>query len=50
MNENGMGTERNQIAKSITKRIIAVFIASGLSVLGAGAIVGVDIMSAVLMR
>jgi hypothetical protein len=49
MNENGMGTGRSEIAKSITKRIIAVFIASGLSVLGAGAIVGVDIMSAVLM-
>jgi|TARA_B110000977_G_scaffold3992_1_gene5559 hypothetical protein len=47
--EEGMGSARNQIAKSITKRIIAVFIASGLSVLGAGAIVGVDIASAVLM-
>jgi hypothetical protein len=47
--EEGMGTARNEIAKSITKRIIAVFIASGLSVLGAGAIVGVDIASAVLM-
>ena len=47
--EEGMGTARNEIAKSITKRIIAVFVASGLSVLGAGAIVGVDLFSAVLM-
>jgi len=47
--EEGMGTARNEIAKSITKRIIAVFVASGLSVLGAGAIVGVDLVSAVLM-
>jgi hypothetical protein len=47
--EEGMGTARNEIAKSIAKRIIAVFVASGLSVLGAGAIVGVDLVSAVLM-
>tara|TARA_R110001606_G_scaffold273128_1_gene421654 strand:+ start:399 stop:665 length:267 start_codon:yes stop_codon:yes gene_type:complete len=47
--EEGMGTARSEIAKSITKRIIAVFVASGLSVLGAGAIVGVDLFSAVLM-
>jgi hypothetical protein len=30
-------------------RIIAVFAASGLTVLGAGAVVGVDLVSAVLM-
>lgn len=48
MNE-GMGTDKSAMAKSIAKRIAAVFVASGLSVLGAGAIVGVDVIQAVVM-
>jgi hypothetical protein len=48
MNE-GMGTDKSAMAKNIAKRITAVFVASGLSVLGAGAIVGVDVIQAVLM-
>jgi hypothetical protein len=35
--------------KNVIWRILAVFAASGLSVLGAGAVVGVDLMSAVFM-
>jgi hypothetical protein len=35
--------------KNILLRIVAVFAASGLTVLGAGAVVGVDLLSAVLM-
>ena len=35
--------------KNIVFRIVAVFAASGLTVLGAGAVVGVDLISAVLM-
>jgi hypothetical protein len=35
--------------KNVFWRILAVFAASGLSVLGAGAIVGVELMSAVFM-
>jgi hypothetical protein len=35
--------------KNIFWRILAVFAASGLTVLGAGAVVGVDLISAVLM-
>lgn len=35
--------------KNVIWRILAVFAASGLSVLGAGAVVGVDLISAVLM-
>ena len=35
--------------KNVFWRILAVFAASGLSVLGAGAVVGVDLMSAVMM-
>ncbi len=35
--------------KNILWRILAVFAASGLSVLGAGAVVGVDLLSAVFM-
>jgi hypothetical protein len=35
--------------KNIVWRILAVFAASGLSVLGAGAVVGVDLISAVMM-
>jgi hypothetical protein len=35
--------------KNILLRIVAVFAASGLSVLGAGAVVGIDLISAVLM-
>jgi hypothetical protein len=48
MNEE-MGTDKVDLVKNISKRIGAVFVASGLSVLGAGAIVGVDTLSAVLM-
>ena len=35
--------------KNILWRILAVFAASGLSVLGAGAVVGIDLLSAVFM-
>jgi hypothetical protein len=35
--------------KNVLLRIVAVFAASGLAVLGAGAIVGVELMSAVFM-
>mgnify|MGYP000685658304 CR=1 FL=1 len=35
--------------KNVIWRILAVFAASGLSVLGAGAVVGVDLLSAVFM-
>jgi hypothetical protein len=35
--------------KNIFWRILAVFAASGLSVLGAGAVVGIDLLSAVFM-
>jgi hypothetical protein len=35
--------------KNILLRIVAVFAASGLTVLGAGAVVGVDLLSAVFM-
>jgi hypothetical protein len=49
MNENmgvmgGLATLKN-----IFWRILAVFAASGLTVLGAGAVVGIDLVSAVLM-
>jgi hypothetical protein len=35
--------------KNVFWRILAVFAASGLSVLGAGAVVGIDLISAVFM-
>ncbi len=35
--------------KNVVWRILAVFAASGLSVLGAGAVVGIDLLSAVFM-
>jgi len=35
--------------KNVFWRILAVFAASGLSVLGAGAIVGIDLVAAVIM-
>lgn len=35
--------------KNVLWRIVAVFAASSLSVLGAGAVVGIDLISAVLM-
>jgi hypothetical protein len=35
--------------KNIFWRILAVFAASGLGVLGAGAVVGIDLISAVIM-
>ena len=38
-----------ETVKNILFRIIAVFAASGLSVLGAGAVVGIDLISAVFM-
>jgi hypothetical protein len=41
--------KRLDIIKSVLKRILAVFIASSLGVLGAGAIVGVDVMSSIFM-
>lgn len=36
-------------ALSIVKRIFAVFLASGLSVIGAGAIIGIDTIKAVIL-
>jgi len=36
-------------ALSIAKRIFAVFLASGLSVIGAGAIIGIDTVKAVIL-
>ena len=48
--DNGMGTSNKaKIIKSIGLRMIAVFVASGLGVLGAGAVVGIDVISAVMM-
>lgn len=38
-----------ETVKNILFRILAVFAASGLGVLGAGAVVGIDMISAVLM-
>ena len=35
--------------KNVIMRIVAVFAASGLGVLGAGAVVGIDMLSAVFM-
>ena len=50
MDENGMGTSpKIEIIKSVSLRMLAVFVASGLGVLGAGAVVGIDVVSAVLM-
>lgn len=50
MDENGMGTSpKIELIKSISLRMLAVFVASGLGVLGAGAVVGIDVVSAVLM-
>lgn len=48
MNEQGVAGGFATI-KNIVWRILAVFAASGLSVLGAGAVVGVDLISAVMM-
>lgn len=49
-NEEGMGISGGwETLKNIVWRIIAVFAASGLGVLGAGAVVGIDMLSAVLM-
>lgn len=42
------GTSRKKL-KQISSRIVAVFAASGLSVVGAGAIAGVQLWQAVLM-
>ena len=48
--EEGMGIVGGwSTAKNILWRILAVFAASGLSVLGAGAVVGIDLLSAVFM-
>jgi hypothetical protein len=50
MEEQEMGISGGwATAKNILWRILAVFAASGLSVLGAGAVVGIDLLSAVLM-
>lgn len=49
-NENQMGVSGGWTTlKNILWRILAVFAASGLGVLGAGAVVGIDMLSAVLM-
>lgn len=48
--DNGMGVVGGwETLKNILWRIAAVFAASGLGVLGAGAVVGIDMLSAVLM-
>lgn len=48
--ENGMGVAGGWATlKNVIWRILAVFAASGLGVLGAGAVVGIDMLSAVLM-
>lgn len=50
MEENEMGISGGwATAKNIFWRILAVFAASGLGVLGAGAVVGIDLLSAVFM-
>lgn len=50
MEEQEMGISGGwDTAKNILWRILAVFAASGLSVLGAGAVVGIDLLSAVFM-
>jgi hypothetical protein len=47
--EEGPETDKNKIAKDVLKRIVAVFIASALGVLGAGAVVGIDVVQAAAM-
>lgn len=47
--EEGIELDKGKIAKDILKRIAAVFVASALGVLGAGAIVGVDVFQAAAM-
>jgi hypothetical protein len=49
MNEELGVTGGFSTLKNIFWRILAVFAASGLTVLGAGAVVGVDLISAILM-
>ena len=50
MEENEMGVAGGWTTlKNVIWRIVAVFAASGLGVLGAGTIVGIDMLSAVLM-
>jgi hypothetical protein len=48
MEEQGV-TGGFETIKNIFWRILAVFAASGLTVLGAGAVVGVDLIAAVMM-
>jgi hypothetical protein len=43
------GTTFMEKIVSIVKRIFAVFLASGLSVIGAGAIIGIDTIKAVIL-
>lgn len=48
--EEDLGTNNSWATfKNVMWRILAVFAASGLGVLGAGAVVGVDLISAVMM-
>ena len=50
MDENEMGVSGGwATVKNVFWRILAVFAASGLGVLGAGAVVGIDMLSAVFM-
>lgn len=50
MEENELGVAGGWATiKNVMLRIVAVFAASSLSVLGAGAVVGIDLLSAVLM-
>jgi hypothetical protein len=43
------GTTLMEKMMSIVQRIVAVFLASGLSVIGAGAIIGIDTIKAVIL-
>jgi len=50
MEESEMGVAGGWATlKNVIWRIVAVFAASGLGVLGAGAVVGIDMLSAVFM-
>lgn len=53
-NEEGLDLSSEKLGavttvKNILMRIVAVFAASGLSVIGAGAIIGIDTLSAIIL-
>jgi hypothetical protein len=47
--DEALGAGPVTAVKSILTRIIAVFAASGLGVIGAGAIIGIDTLSAIIL-